>query len=101
MTYFLTIKHRDGSIIINDAPFQTLQDAIDYIFAHDYLTPAAEAFRNNAYVCVDENGISNLVISTTSAGFNNIHPDVRTISIKSEAARICAAKRLAKDKTTH
>lgn len=101
MTYYLTIKHRNGFVILDGAPFGTLQDALDYIFVADYLKSPTGPLRNNAYICVGENGISHVHISTTTAGLSNLSPTVRSISIMNEDARVQAAQSQAEDQTSH
>ena len=101
MTYYLTIEHRNGSLILDEVPFPSLQEALDYIFVADYLKAPTGPLHNNAYICVGENGISHIHISTTTAGPRNLGPGVRSISIMNEDARLQAAEGPAKGETSH
>ena len=101
MKYCITIKYRDGTVLRDQGPFGTLQNALDHIFEEGYLKSPECPFHNNAYVSIGEQGISNLFISTTTAGLTNLHLSVQSISIMDDATRIAVAKGHTKDKTTH
>ena len=101
MTYYLTIKRHNGTIIPHDAPFQTLQDALDYIFDRRYLKSPVTPLRNNAYISIGQNGISNIYMSSTTIGRTDLCRTIHSISIRNEAARMQAAKGEAKDHIAH